>query len=92
MKYALILNNKVENIIETSPTGLPSGMRFPAGYFTVDCSLYDVARGDDYIDGVFSRDSVALAQNLTDAQKIAAHDAQITDIQLAIIEMYEGSL
>lgn len=91
MRIAVIENAKVINIIECGENGV-SGIRFPLDQFTYDCGQYEVAIGDDFADGVFSRGSAPLEAQLSAEQKIALLEAQITDLQLALVEIYEGGL
>ncbi len=87
MKLAVIENNKVNNIIEF--VGDPVTLHLPLGQLTWDCGTYAVAIGDDFLDGVFSREGLALEAQQTDAQKIEALNTQISDLQFALTEVYE---
>ena len=61
---------KVENLIEiTAQAAL--GFRLPQGRLLWDCGQYPVAIGDDWNDGVFSREGGALEPVLTAEQQIA---------------------
>jgi hypothetical protein len=86
---AIIENGKVINIIE----GEVNRIRFPLGQFTWDCGGYPVAIGDDFSEGVFSREGQPLEIPPTAEQlKIAELEQQITDLQLALVSLYEGAV
>ena len=80
MKKAIIENGKVVNIIECSDEGL-KGLRFPAGQIVWDCGQYPVAIGDDFADGVFTREGEPLPPIPTIEQKLAEIQGEISDMQ-----------
>lgn len=85
-KQAIIENGKVVNIIEISGN-TAVGIRLPEGQFSYDCGQYPVAIGDDFADGVFSRDGAALTVVPTPEQQIFALEQQLTQTELAIAEL-----
>ncbi len=95
MRQAIIQDGTVINIIEiTADTAL--GLHLSYGQFTTDCGAFPVAVGDDFADGVFSRDGDALTPVPTDAQRIAQleeENALLRQDSLAVMqalaEVYE---
>ena len=84
MKKAVIENNIVINIIECSDEGL-KGLQFPLGQTVWDCGQYPVAIGDNFEDGVFSRDEENLSPMLTVQDQINELQS-IVDIMLGVEE------
>ena len=84
MKKAVIQDGVVQNIIECSDEGL-KGLRFPLGTTVWDCGVYPVAIGDQFSDGVFSRDGNPLSPVVTVQQQVDELSAQL-DALLGIDE------
>ena len=61
---------KVINIIECSDEGL-RGLQFPLWQLVWDCSQYPVGIGDDFLDGIFTRDGGPLEPLKTVEQQLA---------------------
>ena len=76
MRKAVIENNKVVNILEFTENS-SVGFRLPLDQTLYDCGQYPVQIGDDFKDGVYSRDGQPLTPVPTDAQKIADLEAQL---------------
>ena len=73
-KKAVIANNKVINIIEYSEYGI-GGLQFPLGQTLWDCTDVPVAIGDDFEDGVFSRDGQPVEPMPSADQRISELEA-----------------
>lgn len=84
MRKAIIENNKVINIVEFAENSAV-GIRLPLGQIIYDCGQYPVAIGDDFNDGVFSRDGEPLEPVPTAEQQIADLQAQL-DILMGVAE------
>ena len=69
MTKAIINNGKVTNLIVCSDEGL-IGMTFPADTTVWDCGQYPVRIGDDFENGVFSRDGEPLDPSPTEIDRI----------------------
>lgn len=87
MKKAVIQNNTVTNIIECSDEGL-KGLRFPVGTTIWDCGQYSVAIGDEFHDGVFTRDGEPLEAQPTEQNQIDQLRYEM-DVLLGIEEVEE---
>ena len=73
-KKAIIQNNKVANIIEyTGEVGI-SGLTFPLGTILWDCTYVPVAIGDDFSNGVFTR-------NGEQVQPVLSAEQQVNELQ-----------
>lgn len=81
-------SGKVANIIEIAQeTAL--GFVLPDNTLMWDCGTYPVAIGDDWNDGVFTRDGEALTPVPTVEQQLADADARLSEADSAAIELYE---
>ena len=88
----------VDNIIEISSDSAIS-FKLPKNHILWDCGQYPVAIGDEWSDGVFTRDGESLTPIPTAEQEIATLKAenaslneQITNLELALCDLYEASL
>lgn len=81
----------VDNIIEIS-TDVAIGLQLPDNHLLWACDQYPVAIGDEWNDGVFTRDGEPVYPIPTAEQQIADLDSQLTDTQLALCEQYEANL
>lgn len=98
MKQAIIslaegsmTSGKVSNIIEiTQEAAL--GFVLPDNSLMWDCGTYPVAIGDDWCDGVFTRDGEVLVALPTTEQQLAEVKAQLSQSDSAAIELYESQL
>lgn len=96
MKQAIIsltegsmTSGKVANIIEiTQEAAL--GFMLPDNSLMWDCGTYPVAIGDDWNDGVFTREGAALALVPTLEQQLAQVRAELSQSDAAALELYEG--
>lgn len=88
MKQAIISDGKVINIIEISgDTAI--GLHLPIGQYTYDCGQYPVAIGDDFADGIFTRNGESLTEIPTVEGKITAMQEDNLAIMQALAEVYE---
>ena len=95
MKQAIITlaegsmtSGKVSNIIEiTQEAAL--GFVLPDNTLMWGCGQYPVAIGDDWADGVFTREGEALTPIPTVEQQLAGVQAQLSQSDSAVIELYE---
>lgn len=71
----------VENIIEIS-TDSAIGFQLPANHTLWDCGQYPVAIGDEWNDGVFSRNGEPLTPIPTNEEQIADIQAQLDALLL----------
>lgn len=71
----------VENLIEITDSGA-IGFKLPDGRLMWDCGNYPVAIGDNWKDGVFSRDGAALVPIPTAEEEIAEIRAQLDALLL----------
>ena len=98
MKQAIITlaegsmtSGKVSNIIEiTQEAAL--GFVLPDNTLMWDCGQYPVAIGDDWNDGIFTREGAALMPVPTVEQQLAGVQAQLSQADSAVIELYEAQL
>ena len=82
---------KVSNIIEiTQEAAL--GFVLPSNTLMWDCGTYPVAIGDDWQDGVFTREDTTLVPLPTAEQQLAETQAQLSQVDGALIELYENQL
>lgn len=98
MKQAIIslaegsmTSGRVANIIEiTEEAAL--GFVLPDNSLLWDCGQYPVAIGDDWNDGVFTREGEALTPLPTTGQQLAEVQAQLAQADAAAVELFEGQL
>ena len=98
MKQAIIsladgsmTSGKVSNIIEiTQEAAL--GFVLPDNTLMWDCGQYPVAIGDDWDDGVFTREGGALIPLPTVEQQLLQVHAELSQSDAAALELYEGQL
>lgn len=84
-------SGKLSNIIEiTQEAAL--GFVLPDNTLMWDCGQYPVAIGDDWNDGVFTRGGAALTPVPTVEQQLAGVQAQLSQADSAVIELYEAQL
>lgn len=96
MKQAIIsladgsmTSGKVSNIIEiTSEAAL--GFVLPDNTLMWDCGQYPVAIGDDWNDGVFTREGAALTPVPTVEQQLAETKSQLAQADAATVELFEA--
>ena len=81
-------SGKVSNIIEITQEAA-MGFMLPENHMMWDCKQYPVAIGDDWNDGVFTREGEALAPLPTLEQQLAIVQAQLSQSDSAVIELYE---
>ena len=81
----------VSNIIEITQEA-SIGFRLPDNSLMWDCGQYPVAIGDDWHDGVFTRDGAPLIPVPTVEQQLAEVQAQLSQADSAVIELYENQL
>ncbi len=89
-KKAIIQNGKVVNIIEF--IGNPVTLKLPTGQITWDCGQYAVAIGDDFADGVFSREGAALEVQQTAEQIQLSELTELVDSMLIDQLTAEGAI
>lgn len=98
MKQAIIsfadgsmTSGTVSNIIEiTAEAAL--GFALPDNTLMWDCGTYPVAIGDNWADGVFTRDGEALTALPTVEQQLADAETRLSEADSAVIELYEAQL
>ncbi|MEA5136432.1 MAG: hypothetical protein VB035_09895 [Candidatus Fimivivens sp.] len=98
MKQAIIsladgsmTTGKVSNIIEiTQEAAL--GFVLPDNSLLWDCGQYPVAIGDDWNDGVFTREGATLIPLPTVEQQVSQVRAGLSQSDAAALELYEGQL
>lgn len=98
MKQAIIalaegsmITGKVSNIIEiTQEAAL--GFMLPDNSLLWDCGTYPVAIGDDWNDGVFTREGAALIPLPTVEQQLAEVKAQLAQADAAAVELFDAQL
>lgn len=79
---------KVENIIEITAQAA-IGFKLPQGRLLWDCGQYPVAIGDDWNDGVFSREGGELVPVPTAEQKIAELEDTTNGVILDMLADHE---
>jgi len=96
--YAIISGRDVMNVVvgdyyncnEVAKTG------YGASAFAVEVTQYPVQIGDTYLNGVFSRlvdgEYVRIDPVPTEADEIARLNSAMNDVELALVELYEGGL
>lgn len=102
--FAIIANEKIENIMTCDNYELANQIArdiYGTDAFAVDCLQYPCSAGDSYIDGIFyyQGSATAIERLATEEQEIQIlkmenknlQDA-ITDLQLALAEIYEGGI
>lgn len=99
--YALISDEKVLNICVCDNYEMANHIAraaYGTSAFAVDCLQYPCAIGDSYRAGTFYRkDSVtgletAISYVPTEEEQLAALQEELTNTQLALIELYEGGI
>lgn len=81
-------SGKVSNIIKiTQEAAL--GFVLPDNSLMWDCGQHPVAIGDDWCDGVFTREGEALTPLPTIDEQLAGVQAQLSQSDSAVIELYE---
>ena len=93
-----MINGTVENLIEITNFEALS-FKLPANRVLWDCGTYPVAIGDEWNDGIFTRNGEHLTPIPTAEQEIAilkeenaSLNEQITNLELALCDLYEASL
>lgn len=79
---------KVENLIEITAQAA-IGFKLPAGRLMWDCGQFPVAIGDDWENGVFSREGEALEPVLTVEDRVNELEANDIALSDAMIANYE---
>lgn len=90
--FSLINNNKIQNTIvcdNYETANQIARITYGDDAIAVDTTLYPVSIGDDYIDGTFYKDGEIIKRNLTEEERIAELNEQLTAAQLALCELYE---
>ena len=90
--FSLINNNKIQNTIvcdNYETANQIARITYGDNSIAVDTTLYPVQINDDYIDGTFYRDGEIINRNLTEEERIAELNEQLTTAQLALCELYE---
>lgn len=90
--FSLINDNKIKNTIvcdNYETANQIARITYGDNAIAVDTTLYPVSIGDDYIDGLFYRDGEIIKRNLTEEERIAELNNQLTAAQLALCELYE---
>ena len=99
--YALISEEKVQNVCVCDNYEMANYIArssYGNEAFAVDCLQYPCAIGDSYRAGTFYRkDSVtgvetAISYVPTEEEQLAALQEELTNTQLALIELYEGGI
>lgn len=103
--YAYINNNTVKNICVFEPNGAytyandAAHEEFGASAFAVDVTQIPVAINDVYSHGKFYRNEEEIIPLPTDEEQILSLNEQIataqsdmTDVQIALVELYERSV
>lgn len=75
-KKAIIENGKVINMIEYGERGI-GGLRLPLGQVLWDCTDVPAAIGDDFKDGLFTRNGEPVEQQPSAEQRIAELEATL---------------
>ena len=81
----------VSNIIEITQEAAV-GFMLPQNSLMWDCGQYPVAIGDDWQDGVFTRDGESLIALPTVEQQLDDVLAQLSQADGAVIELFESQL
>ena len=87
MKYAVVRNNTVDNIIECNGLTV-QGLAKVMNCMLIACENYAVAVGDTYDNGVFYRDGEPLERIPSTDEKVAqlqSENAQLTAILNAML-------
>lgn len=90
--FSLINDNKIQNTIVCDNYEIANQIArttYGDNAIAVDTTLYPVSIGDDYIDGLFYQDGKVVKRNLTEEERIAELNEQLTAAQLALCELYE---
>lgn len=102
--FAIITNEKIENIMVCDNYELANQIArdvYGQEAFAVDCRQYPCGIGDGYFDGAFyHRDSNAVIERLpNEKEEIETLKAEnlrlqenITNLELALAEIYEGGI
>lgn len=97
MNFALIHDGKVKNIVVGEYYDCDQAAKATYGEqaFAIEVTQIPVRIGDDY-DGRFSRtedgEKVYIDPLPTDSEQIAALNEALENIELALVELYEGGL
>ena len=88
----------VNNIIEITAEAA-IGLELPEGHMLWACDQYPVAIGDEWNDGIFTREGEpvypipSVEQQIVDLQEeLFITNSQLTDTQMALCEQYEENL
>lgn len=90
--FSLINDNKIKNTIVCDNYEIANQIakiNYGDNAIAVDTTLYPVSIGDNYIDGSFYRNNEVIKRNLTEEERIAELNEQLTAAQLALCELYE---
>lgn len=96
--FALISGRDVMNIVvgEYYDCDQAAKAEYGASSFAVDATQYPVEIGDHYLNGRFYRiedgQEVDINPVPTEADEIASLNAALNDVELALVELYEGGI
>jgi len=96
--YALISGRDVMNIVVGDYYNCNEAAKteYGASAFAIEITQYPVQIGDEYLNGVFSRlvdgEYVRIDPYPTEAEEIIRLSDALNDVELALVELYEGGL
>ena len=96
--YALISGRDVMNIVvgDYYNCNESAKLQYGASAFAVEITQYPVQPGDHYLNGVFYRDvdgeEVVIDPVPTEADEIASLNNAMSNVELALVELYEGGI
>lgn len=96
--YALISGRDVENVVvgDYYNCNEIAKQTYGASAFAIEVTQYPVQPGDHYLNGVFYRDEegeeVPIDPVPTEAEQIARLAESVNNIELALVELYEGGI
>jgi hypothetical protein len=96
--YALISGRDVMNIVVGDYYNCNEAAKteYGASSFAVEITQYPVQIGDEYLNGVFSRlvdgEYIRIDPYPTESEEIIRLSDALNDVELALVELYEGGL
>ena len=96
--FALIHDRDVMNIVvgDYYNCNEAAKLQYGASAFAIEVTQYPVQIGDEYLNGVFSRlvdgEYVRIDPVPTEADEIARLTTAMNNVELALVELYEGGL
>lgn len=91
MRYAVVRNNTVDNVIECNGFTVQSLAKV-MNCMLIACENYAVTMGDTYDAGIFYRDGKALERILTDSEKIAVLESENAMLKERLTSMENATL